>query len=305
MKIPVIVGPTSSGKTSLAIEFAKRVNGEVISADSRQIYKYMDVGTGKLPAHRDVKYEKNDEYWVLGGVNVWGYDLVTPDQYFSAYDFAKYGLEKAREFIEKGVTPILAGGTGLYIDFFTSRIKNLSGPPDLALRKKLEGKGLEELQEEVTSLNIELNQSDFNNKYRLVRVLEREKSEKSPSPLPYLKDVKYIFLGLTASRKLLYQRVDSWVDSIWQDDLIIDEVKNLISLSYEDSSLLSGLVYKNAFAYLKEKKSREKAIQRTKFNLHAYIRRQQTYFKRNNAISWFNISQDNYAQNLYNYFEKV
>jgi tRNA dimethylallyltransferase len=265
----------------------------------------MDVGTGKLPAHKEVSYEKFDSYWLLEGVKVWGYDLVEPDEYFSAYDFAEFGLKKARELLEKKLLPVIAGGTGLYIYFLSGRISDLSGPPDLELRKELESKGLKELQEEVTSLNIELNRSDFHNKYRLVRVLERERTTKSPSPLPYLKDAKYVFLGLTAPRDFLYSRVDSWADSIWQDDLIVKEVKDLINRGYENSSKLQGLVYKNAYEYLKKEKSRRKAIQRTKFNLHAYIRRQQTYFKRNKKIKWFDITQDNYIQNLYNYFKDV
>ncbi len=305
MKIPVIVGPTSSGKTSLSLDLCKKLDGEVISADSRQIYKHMDIGTGKLPAHAEVSYERHDKYWILEGKNVWGYDLVTPDEYFSAYDFADFGLKKAGELIEKGLHPIIAGGTGLYIDFFTHRIKDLSGPPDLDLREKLESKDLKELQDEVTSLNIELNRSDFHNKYRLVRILERKKTTESPSPLPYLKDVNYIFIGLTAPRKFLYQRVDLWADSIWQDDLIVKEVEKLIDLGYEDSPKLHGLVYENAYAYFKREKSRKKAIQRTKFNLHAYIRRQQTYFKRNKEIKWFDITQDNYVQTLYNYFKEI
>ncbi|MBD3366046.1 hypothetical protein GF360_01745 [candidate division WWE3 bacterium] len=303
MKIPVILGPTSTGKTSLSIDLCKKLGGQIISADSRQVYKHMDVGTGKIPVAKDVSYEKHDKFWILEGMKVWGYDVVTPDTNFSAYDFAKFGLEKARTAIDIGMIPVITGGTGLYIDFLTGRITDLAGPPDLNLRKKLEQKGLKELQEEVTSLNIELNNSDFHNKYRLVRILERQKNPNPSPPLPYLKNVDYVFMGLTAFRDFLYSRVDSWTDSIWHNDKILKEVQDLINLGYKDSPKLHGLVYENALAHLQGKKSREEAIQRTRFNLHAYVRRQQTYFKRNKGIKWFDIEQDNYVQNLYNYFK--
>ncbi len=303
MKIPVIVGPTSSGKTSLALKFCEDLGGEVISADSRQIYKYMDVGTGKIPVNKKISYEKFDNFWILDGVKIWGYDVVKPNEYFSVYDFAKFSLEKASELREAGVLPVVAGGTGLYIDFFTRRIKNLSGPPDFELRKRLESKSLDELQKEVTSLNIELNRSDFHNKYRLVRALEREKSDQSPTPLPYLNNVDFVFLGLTADRDYLYNRVDNWVEEIWHDNLIIEEVKNLISLGFENSPKLSDLVYKSACEFYQGKRSREESIQRTQYNLHAYVRRQQTYFNRNSEIEWFNITQDNLFKTLYNNFK--
>jgi len=303
MKIPVILGPTSSGKTSLAIKLCTKLNGEIISADSRQIYKFMDVGTGKVPIGKDVAIERKDDFWVLDNVKVWGYDLVTPDEDFSAYDFAKFGLTVAGDLTEKSIVPFLVGGTGLYIDFFTHRIKDIIGPPDLELRKELEKKNLKGLQQDVRSLNLLLNTSDFNNKRRLVRILERNKTSKSPTPLPYLENAKFVFIGLTASRDFLYKRVDGWVDSIWEDDIIVTEVSDLISLGYVDSRRISGLIYGNAVDFLNTEKTREEAVQKTKFNLHAYIRRQQTYFKRNKAIKWFDVTQDNLTENVYNYIK--
>ncbi len=301
MKIPVILGPTSSGKTGLGLRLCKEFNGEIISADSRQIYKFMDIGTGKIPVNKEVDVERNDAFWILEGVRVWGYDLITPDKDFSAYDFIQFGLPVAKALAEKSKMPFLVGGTGLYIDFFTHRIKDSGGPSDLKLRKDLEKKPLKSLQDNVTSLNIELNNSEFNNKQRLVRVLERNLTTKSPTPLPYLEDAEFVFIGLTASRDFLYERVDSWVDSIWKDDAIVAEVLDLISRGYEDSSRLSGLIYGNAKDFLGSGKSLTEAIQKTKFELHAYIRRQQTYFKRNESVEWFDVGQDNLAENIYNY----
>jgi len=303
MKIPVILGSTSSGKTGLALKLCEEFNGEIISADSRQIYKFMDIGTGKIPIGKNVDIERKDDFWDLDSVKVWGYDLITPDKDFSAYDFAKFGLTVAGDLTEKSIVPFLVGGTGLYIDFFTHRISGIPGPPDLKLRKGLEKKSLEELQQNVTSLNIELNNSEFNNKQRLTRILERNLTKKSRIPLPYLKGVEFVSIGLTSSRDFLYGRVDSWVDSIWKDDAIVTEVSDLVSRGYSDNRRLSGLIYGNAKDFLEGKKIREEAIQETKFDLHAYIRRQQTYFKRNKDIKWFDIAQDNLTENVYNYIK--
>ncbi|MDQ5981452.1 MAG: tRNA dimethylallyltransferase, partial [Patescibacteria group bacterium] len=112
----IIGGPTNSGKTGLAIEIAKIVDAEVISADSRQIYKNMDVGTGKIPIGSNVKIVKNKTYWIVDGVKVWGFDLINPDEIYSAADFFNY-YSKVRKNIEsRGKEVILAGGTGFYID---------------------------------------------------------------------------------------------------------------------------------------------------------------------------------------------
>jgi len=303
IKIPVILGSTSSGKTGLGLRLCKEFNGEIISADSRQVYKFMDVGTGKIPVNRELTVERNDDFWLLEGVKVWGYDLATPDEDFSAYDFAQFGLPVAKALTEKSKVPFLVGGTGLYIDFFTHRIKNLGGPPDLELRKKLEKKTLQSLQDNVTSLNIELNNSEFNNRQRLLRILERNLTTKPPTPLPYLKGVEFVFIGITSSRDSLYKRVDSWADSIWKNDALVEEVSDLISRGYEDNYKLSGLIYGNAKDFLKSKESCVEAIQKTKFDLHAYVRRQQTYFKRNKSIKWFDVDQDNLDENVYNYIK--
>jgi tRNA dimethylallyltransferase len=303
-RIPVIVGPTCSGKTGLGIDLCKKLDGEIISADSRQVYKHMDVGTGKIPSHKIVSYEKNDGFWMLEGVKVWGYDVVSPGEFFSAYDFALYGLYRARGILDSGKAPLLVGGTGLYVDFFTGIIKGDRRPPDLLLRKKLQIKDLPELQEMVTSLNLDINKSDFSNKRRLVRILERETTtKKKQPPLPHFPLTSFIFIGLRSDRKNLYSRTDSWVDSIWENGALIDEVEFLKSMGSVDARQLKGIIYSEALAFMEGSISRDEAMQKTKHSVHAYIRRQQTYFKRNEAIRWFDIDQENLFERVYNYIE--
>ncbi len=300
--IPVILGPTCSGKTGLSVWICKKIGGEIISADSRQVYKYMDVGTGKVPLDRVEFIDKKKDHWLLNEIPVWGYDLIEPGEYFSSYDFAVYGLDRLKHIVGKCKIPVITGGTGLYIDFLTGKIKNLYGPPDFKLRKKLEKKDLQELQEKVTSLNVEINRSDFQNKKRLVRVIEREISDKKDlNPLPYPKEVKYLFIGLRSTRDILYERADFWVEDIWRYNDIIDETKKLISMGFGDTHQIRGFIYGEAMKYIGGKYSREEAVKKTKYRMHSYIRRQQTYFKKNKDIKWFDINQDNFRQNVYNY----
>jgi len=289
-KVYIILGPTSSGKTSLTLKLCKKFNGEIISADSRQVYKHMNIGTGKLPLGLLKLPEE---------IKIWGYGLVSPDKYFSGYDFALFALAKARGLLERGKTLFVVGGTGFYIDLFTGKVRPSNKKPNLKLRLELESLNLSELCERLASLNLKVyEKTDLKNKVRLIRAIEREVSEKNFEGLPYLKNVKFIYIGLTASRKILYSRVDKWIDTIWEDGLI-DEVKKLVEMGFYSSIPLHGLVYKSVLDFMDGKLSEEKALERAKLDLHAYVRRQQTYFKRNKNIRWFDITSDEATQNIY------
>lgn len=300
-KLFILVGPTSSGKTSLAIKLCKKFNGEIISADSRQLCKFMDIGTGKLPIKSDVKVKKNDNFWVVDGVNIWGYDLVTPDKFFSGYDFALFGLQKSCELMESGKNVFLVGGTGLYIDLFTGEIRPSGTSPNEKLRSLLESLSLEKLQTMLKTVSLEdYEKIDLNNKVRLIRAIEKKISSKSNNtPLPYLEDVDFVYIGLTGSRELLYDRSDKWVDFIWKNGLV-EEVKGLIEMGYANSHKMKGLVYKTVVGFINNKITEKEAIERIKFDIHAYIRRQQTWFKRNKNITWVDISKDGFEEIIYN-----
>lgn len=301
-----IVGPTSTGKTSLALDLCKKFNGEIISADSRQIYKYMDVGTGKLPLGGSTSVEKGNGFWILDNIKIWGYDLVLPDQYFSSFDYAKYALEKSVEILSRGKTVFLTGGTGFYVDAVTGKIElNSNVSPDFILRSKLQKMSLEELQKLLTSLNLEaFEKIDKNNPVRLIRAIEKEKSKKNiTTTLPCLKN-PFIYIGLTGPREVLYSRSDRWVASIWNNGLV-SETQKLLQMGYGACPLLRGLVYKTALAYLRKELTENKAVERTKYDIHAYIRRQQTWFKRNLDIEWFDVSVDSYKENVYNHARRM
>lgn len=299
-KVNVILGPTSTGKTSLALDLCKKYDGEIISADSRQIYKFFDIGTGKLTVNSDVSVEKHEKCWVVDGVTVWGYDLVDPNEYFSAYDYAYFALSKIKELLEVGKITFLVGGTGFYVDLVTGSASVSGVQPDFELRSELRNFSLGQLYTKLTSLNpAVVNKIDKNNPARLIRAIEIELNKKSnTTPLPYLDDTGFNFVGLTASRDFLYTRVDLWLDNIW-DNGLIDEARSVLS-QYKDSRILNGLIYKSVVEFISGEKDEEVAKQEAKFDLHSYIRRQQTWFKRSKEVIWIQIDSVEYAKKVEN-----
>ncbi len=297
----IILGPTSSGKTSLALDLCKKLDGEIISADSRQVCKFMDIGTGKAPVKSDIDIQVHTDHWDLNNVKVWGYDLITPDLFFTGYDYANYALKKAKEISERGKRVFLVGGTGFYIDLFTGKIKPSNVLPDMDLRSYLEQSSLKDLQDRLKKINKDVFKNiDQKNKVRLIRAIEKELSKNVRNEaLPYIKDAKFTYIGLTGARNFLYKRADSWADEIWRGGLI-EEVESLLEMGYGNSPKLKGIVYKEVLDYIGGNLTKPEAIQKTKFGLHAYIRRQQTWFKKNNLIEWFDISKDDLKEIIYN-----
>ena len=304
-KVFVILGPTSSGKTSLALDLCKKYNGEIISADSRQVYKYMDIGTGKTPTLTKDEIDKKDLVWNFNGTNIWGYDLVKPDKFFSSYEYALFALPKIRELHREKKNAFITGGTGFYIDTLTGRIIPSLVEPDFELREELKDLSVEKLVEKLKLLDEKmLANIDTKNPIRLIRAIEKA-SQKSINldKLPYIDNVQYYLLGLNAPREVLFSMADKWSEKIWNNGLI-EETESLLKMGYRESPKLKGLVYKSVVDYLDKKLGDSQALQRIKFDLHGYIRRQQTYFNKNKDIVWFDISKENYKENIYNFIEE-
>jgi len=298
----VILGPTGTGKTSLALEICKSTGAEIISADSRQVYKHMDIGTGKIPGDADSsKIVWHDGYCEIDKVKIWGYDLVNPDQYFSAYDFADFAFNKIQDLKREGKKIVIAGGTGFYIDVLAGRRKLSGTKPDAERRKALETTPTKNLLDKLKLLNSERYEIiDKNNRRRIVRALEVELGDSHDTPSHWkLTGEKFRFIGLSTNRSALYEKADKWVESIWQNGLI-EEVRKLMA-DYPDSDKLDGFVYKSAVSYINGEVEKSEAISRSKYDIHAYIRRQQTWFKANHEIKWFDISHKNWRSEAENY----
>lgn len=292
-KIKIICGPTSTGKTSLALKLAPRLGAEIISADSRQMVKFMDIGTGKLPINlAEHVVERGEGCWKIDGVSIWGYDLIEPGVFFSVYDWAEFALSKTRDLLAAGKEVLVVGGTGFFLDIFTGRVTASGVLPDPVLRKELEGLSLDELLEKLKKLNSQkFEMVDRANPRRVLRAIEVEQAFKVSKPLNLLGGVDFEWFGLRADSDFLFGGADAWAEAVWWGGLV-EETQKLIDLGYASAPQLTSFIYKTVQEYIRHEKSEEEAIQRIKFDLHAYIRRQLTYFKKNSEIKWFDISKE-------------
>ncbi len=292
--IVILAGPTSTGKTSLALELCKKYDGAIISADSRQVYKYMDIGTGKQPLSTSAHIEKADNRWIFNGISVWGYDLALPSEQLSAYDFVRFALAKARELLAAGKQVFVVGGTGFFIDAFTGRTPLEPVEPNPELRAELAELSTPKLYAKAVELHIEVpNVSEQSNRHRLIRRIEKALTSSTAPKLSYLPDVAFRYIGLTGPRELLYSKTDDWADAVWRQGLVL-EVERLLSLGFGAAPPLHGLVYKSVLQYLEGGLIETDALSTIKSDLHAYIRRQLTYFKKNKDIVWFSTADSSH-----------
>ena len=284
-----ILGPTCTGKTSLALNIAKKTGACIVSVDSRQVVKHMDIGTGKLPVLQEsIDVVRKKDAWELNGISVYGYDLVEPDQFYSAFDFSNY-YQSIQSLLPNH---LLVGGTGFYLDVLTGLVAIQGQGPDMVLRRTLERLATGELAALFLTLTKDSTSTvDLHNRARLIRAVEKlkrpvaESTAKQSPPNP----ADYRLVGLTAERSLLYQRADAWVNSVFGDALIQEAL--FIQEHFPMASRLNGLIYKNVMDYLHTACTLVEAKQRAKYGMHAYIRRQLTWFRKNSAIHWVNVGQ--------------
>lgn len=301
-KLLVILGPTATGKTDLGLYLAKKFNGEVIAADSRQVYKGLDIGTGKLPS-KNLELKKEEGLWEIDGVKVWMYDVVSTSVQYTVADYVKDAGRVIREIEKEDKLPITVGGTGFYIKALLEGLPNLVVPIDHKLRQDLKKLSLEELQSKLAGLSStrwnSLNQSDSQNKRRLLRAIElivMNPHQDTQKATGGLKDQFDIFkIGLTAPRPVLYEKIDRRVLS-WIDQGIIEEATRLHGggLSLERMKSL-GLEYGVLADYLEGKiQTEDTLIKVMQGKIHGYLRRQLTWFKKEKGISWFDTTDKNF-----------
>lgn len=300
-KLLIILGPTATGKTDLAVYLAKKLNGELISCDSRQVYKGLDIGTGKLPGG-EVAYSKHDGYWILDGIKIWFYDILSPADRYTAGDYIKDAREKIIEITKDEKLPIIVGGTGFYIDSLFSGLSYSTSVANQKLRVEYEKLPLEILQKKLKLLNPDffsgLNNSDRNNKRRIVRYIEiyslNENLLKIKKKDGFFNNFDILKIGLTTVRERLYKRIDNRVDKRIKTGMI-DEAKSLYKggLSLERMKEL-GLEYRMLAEFIQNKLTQEEMIQRLKNKIHQYAKRQLTWFKRDKKIIWFDILEKDF-----------
>lgn len=277
-KLLVITGPTGVGKTEFAIKLAKKVKGEIVSADSRQVYLGMDIGTAK-PTKDQLKKVKHHLI-----------DIIKPDEPFSLSNYQALAYESIDEISSSGKKPILVGGTGLYIQAVVDGLKIPHVPPDPDLRETLEQLTWQDLVKRLEQIDPDSAKViPPTNKRRLIRAIEVTELTGQPFSIlgrQYHRRYDSLQIGLTAPREELYRRADSRVEQ-WLKEGWVDEVKNLRSKYPENLPAMSSLGYRQMGMYLDGKISLEEAVKRIKFDIHGYIRRQMTWFRRDGRIYWY------------------
>ncbi|MEK7575477.1 MAG: tRNA (adenosine(37)-N6)-dimethylallyltransferase MiaA [Patescibacteria group bacterium] len=280
-KIIVILGPTASGKSDLSIKIAQKIRGEIISADSRQVYKGLDIGTGKITEKemQDIKHHC--------------LNVISPKKIYTALDFKKCAEKAIENILSRGKMPIVCGGAGFYIDALLGKIQIVGVPPNWRLRKKLEKKSVEELFKILKKLNPEHAKIiDKHNPRRLIRAIEiAETLGKVPSLRVTRNAYRGIlFIGIKLLEKELRKRIGKRVRKMIKDGLI-NELKKLRKnrLSWKRLYEL-GFEYKYPALFLQGKISKSEMLERMILENWHYAKRQMTWFKRDKKIIWLNSS---------------
>lgn len=286
-KIIVIVGPTSVGKTIIALELAKKFNGEVISADSRQIYKEMAIGTGKPPGVWQTR--EGDGVYVVDGISHYGLDVISPEVISSVSDFKKYAYEKIDSILARGKLPLVVGGTGLYIWSVVDNLAMTGSDPDSCLRDELENIELSDLLDRLQKNDPDgFAFVDKGNKRRVIRALEIADGDSGESIANRAKlppRYKFLQIGLTIPREELVAKIDARIDQQILDGFAA-EAQAL--LKKYDSSLpsMSSIGYSQWAAHARGELSYAETILAIKVATHRYAKKQVTWFKRDKRIEW-------------------
>lgn len=291
-KLLVICGPTATGKTELAMRMAELFNGELISADSRQVYKGMDIGTGK---------DKDKIGTILG------YDLVEPNQEFSVAGYMKFAERAIRDIWKNGKLPILVGGTGLYIKAVVDGLGTSEIPRNENLRKSLETKSVEELFDILASDDpvkaANMNSSDRKNPRRLIRAIEIAIGELDSTRIKSTKGSTgvggdILFIGLSAPKEILDTRIIARVEKRI-DEGIEREIDSLLKkgVTWEAQAMYS-LGYRQFRGYFEEGESIDGVIKNWTSEEQKYAKRQMTWFKRDSRINWFEITNPDYSKKV-------
>ena len=294
-KVIVIGGPTASGKSNLAVELAKHINGEIISADSMQIYKEMNIGTAKITRNE------------MQGIKHYMIDIISPEDRYSVSEYKKQAELAIEEILNKGKTPIIVGGTGLYIDSLIYGIEFEQEEFDEDYRNYLndlaEKEGTEKLYEMALKIDEQAMQKiSKNDKKRMIRVLEiyhkTGKTKTEREKLSRQNEIKYDYkiFAINIEREKLYERINNRVDKMIEQGLI-KEVQDIYNKYSKFPTSMQGLGYKEVVKYIKNEISYEEMKEEIKKMTRHYAKRQITWFKKNKETIWIDGMNDIY-QNI-------
>ena len=285
--IYVIVGPTGVGKTKLSVALAKKLNAEIVNADSMQVYKGLDIGTAK------VKEEEKEN------IPHHLFDIVDIDTLYTVYDYQKDAREKIAEIVSRGKNVILVGGTGLYIrsclyDYQFQKEERQETFDDLSNEELLE-----KIYTYTDSISVHAN-----NRKRLVRLLNRLQNGEmnlNPKSKPIY---DFYMIGLTTSRETLYEKINTRVDSMVEEGLF-QEVEALYRKNIYSKAIETGIGYKELYRYFSGELTKEEAIEEVKKNSRHYAKRQYTFFKHQFLVHWFEIDYVNFDRTISSVLDKI
>ena len=280
-KLIVILGPTASGKTSLSLKLAKKINGEIVSADSRQTYRELNIGTAK-PTRKQLKQIKH--YLI---------NIKNPNQRYTVSQYKKEAIKAINKIIKSGKVPFLVGGTGLYIKSLTDNLEIPEVKPDWKLRNKLESeiknKGLKSVYNKLIELDPEAAYIiDKNNPRRVIRALEIALKTKKPFSQQRKKGqplFDFLEIGLNPGDKKLIKIIDERTNEMIKNGLI-KEVRKLIKKYNKKLHTFDAIGYREIIDYLDKKTSIKEALEKIKKNTWHFAKRQITWFKKDNQIHW-------------------
>jgi len=312
-KLVVICGPTASGKTDLAIALAKKFSGEIVNADSRQIYKEMNIATAKPVAdyelwttdsNQTVEVESlKSEVYVVDDIRHYLLDIVNPDETFTLADYKEKALKAIKEIIKKGKIPFLVGGTGLYIHALVDNLEIPKVGPNLGLRKELESKTQEELIDMLKESDPDsYAKIDLQNPRRVIRALEVVlgtgesfvAQQKKGKPL-----FEVLQLGIKIDRENLNERINKRCEKMVETGLV-QEAKKLAQKYSWDLPSMSGIGYRQMRDYIEGKMSLDDALEWFKIDTRHYAKRQMTWFRKDKRIKW--VENERQAEKLINEF---
>jgi tRNA dimethylallyltransferase len=287
-KLIVLLGPTASGKSGWGLELAKKYRGEIISADSRQIYQKMTIGTAKTPG--EWRWNGLRRTYMVDNIPHYLVDFLNPSKVFSAAEFRDNALKYIKIINKNGHVPIVVGGTGLYISSLVDNFTIPSIAANASLRKSLEEKSALELTELLEKIDpASVAKIDTKNKRRLIRALEVcimsgepfSAQQKKGAPL-----FDILQIGITTPRELLYERINKRVDEMMEAGLV-DEISRLLKQNYSwQLPSMQGIGYRQFKDYFAGLISLEQVVEILKRDTRHYARKQMTWFRRDQRIQW-------------------
>jgi tRNA dimethylallyltransferase len=296
-KVYVVVGPTASGKSAAGLGLARQLEGEVICADSRTIYRGMDIGTAKPVGERDwgVGSLGAERPLMVEGVPHWGVDLIEPSDSYSARDFQQYADLKIADILSRGRVPILVGGTGLYVRAVMDRPTFSEVEPHLDWRAEFAGRSLEDLLNELDDRDPLARESlDVKNRRRVERALEIVRATAGPLALqrtnhPPLYEGEW--LGVDPGKEVVEERLEERLNGMVADGLV-DEVRSLIAVYGVEAPGLQTIGYQEFLPFFRGETSLKEVLAAIRQHTKDYAKRQRTWWRKDQRITWFTEAKD-------------